>query len=61
MRPGRQVIDISEQVNTFQIQTPKSVGATQHAEGHTAVRGGPSFQAPRLLPGGFCLTPAASD
>lgn len=37
---------ISEQVNILQIQTPSSVGATQHAQGHTAVRGGPHFQVP---------------
>lgn len=40
----RQAIDISKQMDTLQIQTPKSVGATQHAEGHTAVRGGPYFK-----------------
>lgn len=41
-----QAIDTSEQVNTLQIQTPKSVGATQHAQGHTAVKEGPHFQVP---------------
>lgn len=42
----RQTIGISEQVNALQIQTPKSVGAAQHALGHTAVREGPRFQVP---------------
>lgn len=61
--PARQgqAIGISEQVNTLQIQTPNSVGATQHAQGHTAVRRGPHFQVPWLLLHGSCLTPAASS
>lgn len=38
-------IDISEQVNMLQIQTPKSVGVTQHAEGHAAVEEGLTLSA----------------